>query len=302
MIRIASAMINNSPEALLVSGSKLYRIRGIAPRGAGALWNPAVLYQEPRRTLRIIERIKDDILAQEPVLDIDSRLEPPVPYPSKIIGLGRNYAMHAVEMGGRPLSEPDIFLKAPSALTGHKGVIRVPWFVEKPDYEGEIVVVVGRKLHMASLQEAREAVLGFMAGLDITARDIQYGERRRPWSMAKSMDTFAPTGPYLVAVDTYSYVEELCIETWLNGERMQHGCVGDMVFKPDEVLVHLSRFMTLYPGDLVFTGTPPGVGHARSPPVYLSPGDVLEVRLGGEHPLINTVERVERDSKRSVEA
>jgi len=147
----------------------------------------------------------------------------------------------------------------------------------------------------ASRSEAREAILGFTAGLDVTARDIQYGERRRPWSMAKSIDTFAPTGPYLLATDSYSEVGDLCIEVRLNGRRMQHGCVSDMVFKPSEILMHVSRLMTLHPGDLVFTGTPPGVGHARSPPVYLSPGDLLEARLSDEHPLQCPVERLERD-------
>jgi len=291
MLRLAAISSEGALELALVRDDALYPVRRAVPLEARALWDPRLFYADPLRSASVVEKLADDIASGEPEFSLNRVLAPPVPYPSKIIGLGRNYAMHAVEMGGRPLREPDVFLKAPSALIGHGDTIIIPRFVEKPDYEGEIVLIVGRRLKEASRSEAKEAILGFTAGIDVTARDIQYGERRRPWSMAKSLDTFAPLGPYVSIIDSYSELEEICLETRLNARLMQHGCVGDMLFEPDEIVSYLSRLMTLYPGDLIYTGTPPGVGHARTPPVYLLDGDVLEVRLSSEHPLRLSVRR-----------
>lgn len=276
-MKLAAGIVDGEPRLLLVSGDTLRPVGGVSP---------AEFYSHPHRHLDQVEA-----LAEEPIARLgEAKLLPPVPRPGKIVGVGRNYASHAREMGGEPPSEPELFLKAPSALVGHMEPIVVPPYIEKPDYEGEIVLVVGRRLRHASPGEAAEAILGYTAGNDVTARDFQF-DQKRPWSLAKSLDTFAPLGPYVEIVDDPSRLEDLCLETRLNGEKMQHGCVQDMTLPPARLLAYISSLMTLHPGDLVYSGTPPGVGHARSPPRYLRHGDVVEVRVTGLDPLRNPVVR-----------
>jgi len=157
--------------------------------------------------------------------------------------------------------------------------------------------VVGRRLRHATPEEAADAILGYTAGNDVTARDIQF-DQGKPWSLAKSIDTFAPLGPYIEVVEDPAELEDLCLETRLNRERVQHGCVADMTLPPAKLLAYISRYMTLHPGDLVYSGTPPGVGHARTPPRYLKHGDTVEVRVGSIHPLRNAVSRMWKESER----
>ncbi len=276
-MKLAAGIVDGEPRLLLVDGDTLRPVRGVAP---------AEFYSNPHRHLDRIEA-----LAGEPAARLgEARLLPPVPSPGKIVGVGRNYASHAREMGGEPPQEPELFLKAPSALTGHMEPIVVPSYVEKPDYEGEIVLVVGRRLKHAFPGEAAEPILGYTAGNDVTARDFQF-DQKRPWSLAKSLDTFAPLGPYVEIIEDPSRLDDLCLETRLNGEKMQHGCTSDMTLGPAELLAYISRYMTLHPGDLIYSGTPPGVGHARSPPRYLKHGDIVEVRVTGLDPLGNPVVR-----------
>ncbi|MGC9134059.1 fumarylacetoacetate hydrolase family protein [Caldisphaera sp.] len=221
---------------------------------------------------------------------INSVLQPPNPYPSKIVGIGKNYVAHAKEMKGS--LKPAFFLKAPSALIGSNSNIVIPDFIKKPDYEGEVVILIGKKVKNANINEAKESIIGYSSGNDVTARDLQYGENNNeclPWSQAKSLDTFSPIGPYIKIIQDYSEMENICVTTKLNGETVQHGCPSDMYYDYANIVVEVSKLMTLYPGDLIFTGTPPGVGHAKG--YYIRNGDYIEISVTGLDPLRNKVLR-----------
>jgi len=276
---LASVRYGDGVVLVRVEKGILYLLRD--PKGDPI--TPSRLFEELPNSIRLLEGAQ----ASEPIGDLKRQLEPPVPSPSKIIGIGKNFREHAIEM--RSEAKPVYFMKAPSALVGHLHVIEVPAFVQKPDYEGEVVIVIGRKVKLAGVKEARESILGFMAGNDVTARDLQY-DVCMPWCLSKSLDTFSPTGPYLRLISDYSELEDLCLETYLNGERVQRGCAGDMSLSFAEIVADLSRYMTLLPGDLIFTGTPPGVGHPRGR--YLRDGDLLEVAVSGLDRLVNPVKRV----------
>ncbi len=198
--------------------------------------------------------------------------------PGKIVGIGRNYAAHARELGNEPPSEPVIFLKAPSSLVGPEAPIVLPPESERVEHEGEIAVVVGRRLRRADEATARDAVLGVTCACDVTARDLQ---RRDPtFARAKSFDTFCPIGP---AVHVGADLGELTVTTRVNGEVRQEGHVSQMIFPIPELLAYVSRMMTLEPGDLVLTGTPAGVAP-------LADGDRVEVEVSGVGVLSNPVE------------
>ena len=266
--------LNKNPTLLLVDTEGNLYSTGI--EGEEALWI------EQRRGF---PGVKQE-LAKEPGDPLELRLntldelEPPAPFPGKIVGVGKSYAAHAREFGSDTVEEPDYFLIAPSALVGHGHPVRIPPpdVTGKVDYEGEIVLVIGKRLTRATPHEAREAILGYTLGNDVTARDLQV-ERGKPWSLAKSLDTFKPLGPLVKIVDDPGELEELCLKTTVSGEVMQRGCVGDMVMTLPELVASISRYLTLEPGDLIYTGTPPGVGYARSPPRLLRGGDVVEVAL-----------------------
>ncbi|MGC9112737.1 fumarylacetoacetate hydrolase family protein [Acidilobus sp.] len=273
-MRLASVLVGGAPRLALVEGGKVY----LALLN-GSQVDPAEFFRDPGKLVGKLER-------GEPVQGLDRPLEPPVPQPSKIIGIGKNYAAHAREMGSA--ERPVFFMKAPSALTGHLHSIEVPEFIQKPDYEGEVVIVIGRAVKHADRREAQEAILGYMAGNDVTARELQYDERL-PWCLSKSLDTFSPTGPYVKVLEDYSELQGSCVETYINGERVQHGCADEMTYDFADIVVELSKYMKLYPGDLIFTGTPPGVGHPRGR--YLKDGDRVEIVVKGLDPLVNVVAR-----------
>jgi 2-keto-4-pentenoate hydratase/2-oxohepta-3-ene-1,7-dioic acid hydratase in catechol pathway len=273
--------------------------RGLwAPRPTLSPWGFYRLWGSSSRLLA--EALEDcDESYRVPGLDLDSSpLEPPVPGPSKIVGIGLNYLDHAHEVGARPPREPIPFLKAPSSLVGHNHYIILPPGLEKVDYELELVVVIGRKASYASRAEALESIAGFTIGNDVSARDVQV-DKRRPWSWAKSYDTFSPLGPVVVTCDEVDCEDpRLDMELSLNGRVMQKSNTSNMIFKPYELVMYVSRIMTLYPGDLIFTGTPAGVGFTRSPPVYLRDGDLLELEIKGIGLLRNRVKARGREGAR----
>ena len=205
------------------------------------------------------------------------RLCAPVPRPGKIIGVARNYPAHAAERGSAPPTEPTLFLKAPSAVIGPEDEIRLPRACAHVDFEGELAVVIGTHLREASEAEALAAVAGYCVANDLTARDVQDARGQR--SLAKSCDTFAPLGPALVTADAVPDPQDLAIRTVLSGEVVQSGRTKEMVFPVARLLAFASRFMTLEPGDVLLTGTPAGVGAARTPPRWLRDGDVIEVAV-----------------------
>jgi 2-keto-4-pentenoate hydratase/2-oxohepta-3-ene-1,7-dioic acid hydratase in catechol pathway len=213
----------------------------------------------------------------------------PVPAPRVIWGVGLNYRDHAAETGRELPSVPTLFVKSPSAVIGNGDAIVVPPMVTKPDYEGELAVVVGRTARDLTLDNALECVAGVTVGHDVSARDHQYNTGQFSWS--KSFDTFCPLGPELVTLDEIDLARGVAIETNVNGEVMQSSNTSQLDFSVPELLVWISQGCTLEPGDTILTGTPAGVGAARTPPRWLVDGDVVEITVAGVGTLRNPVVR-----------
>ena len=227
-----------------------------------------------------LEEIAEIPLDQIPVVPGDPRLGIPLSGIGKIVAIGFNYVNHAAEMAVDLPSEPLVFMKATSALTGPFDNVIQPRNGHKLDYESELVVVIGRKAQYIGEDEVFDHIAGFTVGHDVSERAFQR-ERGGQFTKGKSGDTFAPVGPYLVTRDMIKDVQNLAIWSEVNGEKRQQGNTTDMVFGVKEIVSHLSQFMTLNPGDIIFTGTPAGVGDGMEPPVYLTPGDVVRVGVEG---------------------
>jgi 2-keto-4-pentenoate hydratase/2-oxohepta-3-ene-1,7-dioic acid hydratase in catechol pathway len=213
----------------------------------------------------------------------------PVPDPRKIVCLGLNYRDHAAESGAPIPKDPILFSKYATALIGQGEAIVLPAISNEVDYEAELVVVVGRQGRHIPVDAALSYVAGYTIGHDVSARDWQLKKDGKQWMAGKTFDTFAPTGPVLVTADEVPAPQALRIQLRLNGQTMQDSNTREMIFSVGFVLSHVSRIFTLQPGDLIFTGTPPGVGMAQKPPVYLKPGDVVEVEIDGLGVLENPV-------------
>ncbi|MEO6067803.1 MAG: fumarylacetoacetate hydrolase family protein [Gemmatimonadota bacterium] len=201
----------------------------------------------------------------------------PIPRPSKIVCVGRNYVEHAKELGNEVPKSPLIFFKPPSALVGVGAPIVLPGASELVEYEAEIGVVVGRVLRNVDADGAERGIRGFICANDVTARDLQKSDGQ--WARAKGFDSFCPVGPRLVESIDW---RELEVIGRVNGEERQRGCAAQMVFSIPQLLAYISGIMTLEPGDLVLTGTPAGVGP-------LAPGDLVEVEIPGIGILSNPV-------------
>lgn len=218
------------------------------------------------------------------------KLLPPVPKPGKILCIGLNYRDHAIE-GGRPIPpEPVLFGKFPNTLIAHGDPIKLPKVAQKVDYEAELVVVIGKTgRHIPNDDSAFEYVGGYTCGHDVSARDWQFRGEEKQWIIGKTFDTFAPTGPVLVTADELTNPHKLQVQMRVNGTTLQNSNTKEFIFGVPHLLWFLSQVMTLEPGDLIFTGTPPGVGIARKPPVLLKAGDVAEVEIEGIGTLKNPV-------------
>lgn len=215
----------------------------------------------------------------------------PVPDPAKIVCLGLNYRDHAAESGMDVPTEPILFSKYATTLIGQNAPIILPPCSQEVDYEAELVVVIGVGGRDIPRERAMEHVAGYAVGHDVSARDWQLGKPGKQWMAGKTFDTFAPVGPALVTADEVPDPQALGIRLRLNGRTMQDSNTNQLVFPVDETVSYLSKIFTLEPGDLIFTGTPPGVGMARKPPVWLQPGDIVEVEIDGLGTLRNPVIR-----------
>ena len=216
--------------------------------------------------------------------DVKGGLSLPLPLPSKVVCVGRNYPAHAHEMGNQVPQEPVLFLKPPSALIPSGAPIVLPEASTRVEHEGEIAVVLGRRLRLASQEEAREAVSHVLPLNDVTARDLQRSDAQ--WTRAKGFDTFCPVGaPVSVAAlrERGLAMESLEVTTHVNGELRQHGRASEMVFSIPFLLAYISRIMTLEPGDVVTTGSPHGVGPLHA-------GDRVRVQIPGVGSVENPVE------------
>ena len=215
----------------------------------------------------------------QPLDEQDVKLMAPVPHPSKVICVGLNYADHAAESGQPPPPEPVIFSKFTSAVIGHEDEIVLPPLSQQVDYEAELVVIIGVGGHRIPIDRALDHVAGYCCGHDVSARDWQLAKPGGQWLLGKTFDTFAPMGPALVTRDEISDPGKLRIRLRLNGETMQDSNTSQLIFPVERLVSYVSDVCTLAPGDVIFTGTPPGVGMARKPPVFLKPGDVAEVEI-----------------------
>lgn len=224
-----------------------------------------------------------DWVASSPRLDFQpidpARLELPTPRPRQVFAIGANYRAHAAEAGVAPPEQPVIFTKFPSCLTGPNDSVVVD--SAKVDWEAELVVVMGREARDVSRADAWSYVAGLTVGQDISERAIQRLGPMPQFCIAKSLPGFGPVGPVVVSIDEFSNPDDLALGCAVNGETMQASRTSDFIFSVGELVEYISKLCTLYPGDLIFTGTPEGVGATRKPPRFLAPGDVLTTWIEG---------------------
>lgn len=207
------------------------------------------------------------------------KLHAPIVDPPKILCVGANYADHAAESNMAIPTEPIIFAKLGTALLAPGEAILLPRISKQVDYEAELVVVIGRGGRNISRESAMQHVAGYACGHDVSARDWQKGKPGGQWTLGKGFDTFAPLGPILVTADEIGDPNQLRVQMRLNGQTMQDSNTAQFIFRIDVLIQYISACCTLQTGDLIFTGTPSGVGFARKPPVFLKAGDVTEVEI-----------------------
>ena len=215
-----------------------------------------------------------------PLIEDGQRIGSPIARPSKILCIGLNYAKHAKETGAAIPTEPILFMKSTSSLTGPFDNIIIPKNSEKTDWEVELGVVIGKKASYVSEEEAMDYVAGYVLHNDVSERAFQL-ERGGTWDKGKGCDSFAPLGPWLVTKDEIPNPHQLRLWLSLNGKMMQDSNTDDLIFNIPQLISYSSQFMTLLPGDVISTGTPAGVGLGFSPNIYLKPGDIVELGIDG---------------------
>ncbi len=226
------------------------------------------------------------VFSGPPIPMEEVRFAPAVTRPSKIIAIGLNYMDHILESKGEVPEAPLVFSKLPSSLIGHGNA--VIWDTDvtgKVDFEAELAVVIGRKASHINEEDSMEAIFGYTCANDVSARDLQFGDGQ--WVRGKSLDTFCPLGPWIVTTDEIPDPHVLSVACRVNGRVMQESNTDQMIFRLPALLSYLSRYFTLFPGDVILTGTPHGVGAFRKPPLYLRDGDEVEVEIQGIGSLIN---------------
>jgi 2-keto-4-pentenoate hydratase/2-oxohepta-3-ene-1,7-dioic acid hydratase in catechol pathway len=286
-MRLATIQTEFGPRAALVHGDRYIDLHGSEPtfpadmrelleRGP-AVWRMATgLIDEPHARFYEAGEVK---------------LLPPVSDPRKIVCLGLNYADHAKESGATLPRDPILFSKYATALIGHEDAVVLPAVSQEVDYEAEMVIVIGKEGRHIPADLASDYVAGYTVGNDVSARDWQLKKDGKQWMVGKTFDTFAPTGPYLITADEIPDPHKLAIRLRLNGQTMQDSNTSQLIFPVGRIIEYISSVCTLQPGDLIFTGTPAGVGFARKPPVFLKAGDVVEVEIEGLGVLRNRVIR-----------
>ncbi len=228
----------------------------------------------------LIETVSKLDVTSLPVVDGSPRMGPCVGGVGKFICIGLNYADHAAESGMELPQEPVIFFKATSAICGPDDDVEIPRNSVKTDWEVELGVVIGKEAKYVSEEDALDYVAGYCVINDVSERDFQL-HRSGQWVKGKSADTFGPTGPWLVTRDEVADPQDLSMWLEVNGHRYQDGSTRTMHFGVATVIAHLSQFMSLQPGDIISTGTPPGVGMGQKPELYLKPGDKIELGIEG---------------------
>ena len=228
-----------------------------------------------------LQKLRDADLSKLPVVSGDPRIGACVGNIGKMICIGLNYSDHAAETGATPPPEPIIFMKVNSAICGPNDDVRIPKTSEKTDWEVELGFVIGKKAKYVSEAEAMDHVAGYCIVNDVSERSFQ-AERSGQWTKGKSCDTFGPTGPWMVTRDEIPDPQNLKMTLDVNGKRYQDGSTNTMIFGVKFLVHYLSQFFTLHPGDVISTGTPPGVGLGVKPnPVFLKPGDEMHLSIEG---------------------
>ena len=232
-----------------------------------------------------LSKLKKINLESLPEISKSTRIGSCVNRPGKFVAIGLNYSDHAAETGAKPPSEPIVFMKATSCIVGPNDDVIIPKNSKKTDWEVEIAFVVGKEAKYISEKDAPNHIFGYCIVNDISEREFQI-EKMGQWVKGKSADTFGPIGPYLVTTDEIVNVQKLNLSLNLNGQETQRGNTNKMIFNINFILSYLSNFMSLQPGDIVTTGTPPGVGMGKKPPLYLKSGDEMHLtidHLGEQH-------------------
>jgi len=228
---------------------------------------------------RLNELLRQRPASSFPDVPQEERWAAPVARPRKVICIGLNFHDHARESGMEVPKEPILFMKATNTVVGPYDDLLIPRRSHKTDWEIELGVIVGREArYLASAEEAESCIAGYCISHDASEREFQL-ERGGQWSKGKSCDTFNPLGPWLSTRDDVADVLKLSMKLWVNGELRQNGTTGTMIFGPAYLVHYISQFMTLEHGDVISTGTPPGVGLGMKPPQYLKPGDTVELEI-----------------------
>lgn len=260
---------NEEKPGCLDKDGKIRDLSGHIPDLSGAALDPQALQ-------RIAALNLDDL----PVVSGEPRLGPCVAGVGKFICIGLNYSDHAEETGNEVPPEPTIFMKATSTIVGPNDTVEIPRKSVKTDWEVELGVVIGKRAKYVTEETALDYLAGYCVINDVSEREFQI-ERSGQWTKGKSADTFGPIGPWLVTPDEVADPQNLGMWLEVNGHRYQNGNTNTMVYGVKYLIAYLSQFMTLQPGDVISTGTPPGVGMGLKPPVFLKPGDVVSLGIDG---------------------
>jgi 2-keto-4-pentenoate hydratase/2-oxohepta-3-ene-1,7-dioic acid hydratase in catechol pathway len=225
-----------------------------------------------------ISRLQETNLSDLPEISSNKRIGSCVANPGKFIAIGLNYSDHAAETGAEPPTEPIVFMKATSCISGPNDNIELVSGSKKLDWEVELGIVIGKEAKHIKENQSQDYILGYCLVNDLSEREWQI-EKMGQWVKGKSHDTYGPIGPYLVTKDEISDVNNLNMSLDLNGIRMQTGNTNTMIFNVDKIVSYVSKFMSLQPGDIITTGTPPGVGMGMKPQQFLKAGDVLKLNI-----------------------
>jgi len=286
-VRLATLLTDKGMRAAAVVDDRFVDLAAISSEASKDL--TALLAELPEKTAEISTAVKK---AAKEGKFISGELCAPIPRPGKVLCIGLNYRDHAEESNMPIPTEPVCFNKFSTAVIGPEATVEIPAVCQQVDYEAELVAVIGHPGRNISREEAFSYVAGYAVGNDVSARDWQIGRPGGQWLLGKTPDTFAPIGPYLVTADEIPNPHDLKIALRLNGETVQDSTTREFIFGIDEIIAHVSQLCTLEPGDLIFTGTPPGVGMARKPPLFLKEGDRTEVEIEGLGVLKNRIKQL----------
>jgi 2-keto-4-pentenoate hydratase/2-oxohepta-3-ene-1,7-dioic acid hydratase in catechol pathway len=273
-VRLATYELDGAAECGIVLADRIVPLPGETVKG--------ILERGPEHWPEVAAQASDEGIALD-----DVRLLAPIPDPDKILCIGLNYRDHAEETGMAAPAVPIVFAKFRNSLAGATDPIILPDANEAVDYEAELAVVIGQRCRGVQAADALDYVAGAMAFNDVSARDLQM--QTSQWTMGKAIDTFAPCGPTLVFMDEIGDLQDLRVQTRINGETVQSGTTASMIFTVAEIIAFISSVMTLEPGDIIATGTPAGVGLARDPQLFIKADDVVEIEIENIGLLANPV-------------